>query len=447
MLFQIDNYIKSGGVRALSKEWEESKLPEASLSDCGVNKGPGCSSTSHGDSHSFLPRKPPGQNFFINPPNFITELYPPGYMYEEDPTNQASTFANVEDHLLTQQDPSVLKMIICSEWLKLCYLHKSCPLLIWQWLFQIMCRSHDQELSRGAFRSLTSLIHVAKLRQDVSSILVPPLSDITDILVHLGAHPSSVKAGSHCDPMEEDSVFKFSSPMQNLSHMLQYVVMCLKCCHKECYSVQDIETLIVLLVRISLDHHVCGEPIEFQVSLCIAALVAAVSETQWCPLLVRLVGKITTLSDHHHDKLHVMYLMSGTSQRLHLLQRELCRKSLEQLTEAEDSQAAASSVRGLVRHVVEYFLSRQRSECFEDYYIMFSVFSMVALCIHPSVMEWPSNQEKMELSILLGTLCSKKIRDNPDHPERSIVKDLVIRLMLEVKSQKDKTMRQASLFT
>ena len=432
-------------MRALSKEWEESKLPEASLSDGGDNEGPGCSSTSKGDSHSFLPRKPPGQKFFINPPNFITELYPPGYLYEEDTTNQASTFANVQDELLSQQeDPSVLKMIICSEWLKLCYLHKSCPLLVWQWLFQIMCRSHDQELSLGAFRSLTSLIHVAKQRQDVSSIFFPPLSDITDILVHLGADPSLLKAGSHSEPMEEDSVSKFSSPLHNLSHMLQYVVMCLKCYHKEFYSVQDIETWIVLLVRLSLDHNVSGEPIEFQVSLCIAALVAVVSEAEWCSLLLRLVGKITTLSEHHHDKLHVVYLMSGTSQRLHLLQRELCLKSLEQLTEAEDS---ASSVRGLVRHVVEYFLSRQQSDCFEDYYVMFSVFSMVALCIHPSVMVWPSKQEKMELSVLLGTLSSKKIRDNPDHPERSIVKDLVIRLMLEVKSQKDKTTKQGSLFS
>ena len=441
-MLQVENYIRCGGVRALSDEWEETKRREASLSDCGDNEGPvPRSSTTDGELQSFLPRKPPGQTFFTKPPDFITELYPPGY--EEDPTNNASMFANVEDNLLTQQDPTILKTVICSEWLKLCYLHKPCPPLVWQWLFQIMCRSHDSELSSGALRSLTSLIQVAKQRRDLSSILIPPVFDLIDILVHLGAAPSSVTAGSLCEPMEEDCVFDIASPMQNLSHLLQYLTMCLKSGQEECYSVQEIETLIVLFVQMSLDQHICGEPIEYQVSLCIAALVSAVSDEQWAALLVKLVVRITTLSEHHHDKLYVTHLMSGTSQRLHQLQRELCRKSLEQLTEVEESNTDDCA---LIRHVVEYFLSRQRSDSFEDYYTMFSAFSFVALYMHPSVIVWPSTQEKKELSILLGNLSSTRIRDDPDHPERSIVKDLVIRLMLEVKSQKDKTTRQESLF-
>ena len=432
-------------MRALSEEWEESKRREASLSDCGDNEGSvSRASASEGEHESFLPKKPPGQTFFIKSPDFITELYPPGY--DEDPANSTSMFANLEDNLLTQQDPSVLKMVICSDSLKLCFLHKSCPSLIWQWLFQIICRSHDLELSNGAFQSLTSLIQIAKQRQDTSSILVPSLSDLTDILVHLGADPSAVTTGSLCEPMEEDSVFDIVSPMQNLSHMLQYLTMCLKSSQEGCYTVKEIETLIILFVRMSLDRHICGEFIEHQVSLCIAALVASVNAEQWTALLVRLVAKITTLSDHHHDKLYVTYLMSGTSQRLHQLQSELCRKSIEQLTEVEESKTNAFTNCGLIRHVVEYFLSRQRSESFEDYYTMFSVFSLVNLYMHPSLIVWPSTQEKKELSILLGTLSSTRIRDDPDHPERSVVKDLVIRIMLEVKSQKDKTTKQESLF-
>lgn len=354
-------------------------------------------------------------------------------------------FANVEDNLLTQQDPTILKMVICGEWLKLCYLHKPCPSLVWQWLFQIMCRSHDSELSNGAFQSLTSLIQVAKQHQDVMSILIPPLSDVTDILVHLGASPSSDMASRPtCEPMEEDSVFDVASPMQNLSHMLQYLTMCLKSGHKECYNVQEVETLIVSFVRMSLDHHVCGEPIQHQVSLCIAALVSSVSDEQWAAMLVRLVVRITAISEHHHDKLYMTYLMSGTSQRLHQLQREFCQKSLEQLTEVEEPKSGDCA---LIRHVVEYFLSRQRSNSFEEYYLMFSVFSLVSLFMHPSVIVWPSTQEKKELSCLLGNLSSTRIRDDPDHPERSIVKDLIIRIMLEVKTQKDKTSKQQSLFS
>ena len=439
---QVDKYIRCGGVRALSDEWEETNRREASLSDCGDNEGTvgGSTSAADRDLQSFLPKKPPGQPFFVKPPDFITELYPPGY--EDDPANNTSMFANVEDNLLTQQDPAILKTVICGEWLKLCYLHKPCPPLVWQWLFQVMCRSHDSELSSGAFRSLTSLIQIAKQRQDVSSILIPPLSDLTDIIVHLGAAPSSVAAGSLCQAMEEDSVFDVASPIQNLSHLLQYLTMCVKCGHEECYSVQEVETLIVLFVQMSLDHRICGEPIQYHVSLCIAALVSSVSSEQWAALLVRLVVRIISLSEHHHDKLYITYLMSGTSERLHQLQRELCRKSLEQLTEVEELKANDCA---LIRHVVEYFLGRQRSDSFEEYYTMFSVFSLVALYMHPSVIEWPSSQEKKELSRLLGTLHTSRIRDNPDHPERSVVKDLVIRIMLEVNTQKDKTSKQESL--
>lgn len=398
--------------------------------------------TADGDLQSFLPKKPPGQTFFIKPPDFIMELYPPGY--EEDPTNNTSMFANVEDNLLTQQDPTILKMVICGEWLKLCYLHKPCPPLVWQWLFQIMCRSHDSELSNGAFQSLTSLIQVTNQRQDASSILIPSLSDLTDILVHLGAASLSAVAGSLSEPMEEDCVFDVASPMQNLSHMLQYLTMCLKSkSGQDCYNVQEIETLIVLFVRMSLDHHICGEPIQYHVSLCIAALVSVVSDDQWAALLVRLVVRITAISEHHHDKLFMTYLMSGTSQRLHQLQRELCQKSLEQLTEVEESKTDDCA---LIRHVVEYFLSRQRSHSFEEYYTMFSVFSLVYLSMHPSVIVWPSPQERKELSLLLGNLSSTRVRDDPDHPERSAVKDLIIRIMLEVKTQKDKTTKQENLF-
>lgn len=399
-------------------------------------------STSGGKLLYFLPRNPPGRTFFIKPADFLIELYPP--CYGADPTNNPpSMFSNVEDNLLVQQDPVVLRNIICSGWVTICYLHKPCPPSVWQWLFQIMCRSHDQEISLGAFKSLTSLVQIAQQRQDAASIQIPSVSDISDILIILGADPSPI-TGSHCEPMEDDAVFEIASPLHNISHMLQFLVMCVKSVRDLCYSVQDIEKLIVLLVYLSLDHHICGEPVQCQVSLCIAALVAAVPDDQWAGLSVRLISRLAMLFEHHHNKLYITYLITGTSQRLHLLQKELCRKSLEQLTELEEPKPGGDGE--LIRHVVEHFLKQQRSDLFEDYYTMFSAFSLVALLMHPSEMLWTSAQEKKELSILLGNLSSTRLRDNPDHPERSVVKDLVIRLMLEVKSQKEKTAKQQDLF-
>ena len=429
----------------MSEEWEESKRREESLSDGGDAEGPDCKkrhmTSSDVELQPCLPRCPPGQPFFVKQPDFITELYPP--CYEDDPANSTNTmFSNVEGNLLTQQDPTVLKSIICSEWLTICYLQKPCPPTVWQWLFQIMCRSHDQDVSGGAFRSLTSLLQTAKRRQSVSSIHVPSLADLYDILVHLGANPS-VTNSSLSEAMEEDSVFEVTVPLKNISHLLQFLVMCLKSGQESCYSTEDIEKLILVLARMSLDRHICGEIIQCQVSLCLAALVAIVPESQWESLSVRLTSRITLLSEHHHDKLYLTRLMTGTSQRLHHLQRELCRMSLEQITEMDTTNAVSDG--DIICHVVEHFTSL-RCETFEHYYKMFSAFSFVALLMHPADMVWTSPEERKKLSMSLGNLSSTRIRDNPDHPERSDVKDLVIRLMLEVKSQKDKSAKQQDLF-
>ena len=432
-------------MRALSDEWEETKRREASLSDAGDSEGPSLrksrASSSVNDHSSYLPRNPPGRAFFVKPPNFITELYPPGY--EEDPANSTAMFANVECSLLTQQEPAVLKSIICSNLLAVCYVQKVCPPSVWQWLFQIMCLSHDHELSSGAFQSLISLINSAQHRQDVASIQLPSVSDITDVLITLGANPSVI-SGSCDEPMEDDSVFDMSSPTPNLCLLLKYLVTCLKCRPETCYSLQEVEKLIVMLVRLSLDGHICGEIIQSQVSLCIAALVAVIPEGQWPASCVRLVSKITTLSGHHHDKIYMTRLVTGTTRRLHHLQKELCRKCLEQLTSTEHSKQAR--VNDILRNVVKYYLEQQRPESFEDYYSMFSVFSLVALLMHSSEMVWQTAEERKEVSLLLGNLSSTRIRDNADHPERSVVKDLVLRLMLEVKAQKVKSAKQQALF-
>ena len=441
----MESYIRQGGVRALSNEWEETKKREESLSDAADSEGPSIrksrASSSVNDHASYLPRNPPGRAFFIKPPDFISELYPPGY--EEDPANSTAMFTNVEENLLTQQESAVLKNIICSNMLAMCYVEKACPPTVWQWLFQIMCRSHDQELSSGAFECLTSLINTSLRRQDTASILLPSMSDLTDILITLGADPSAV-SGSLAEPMEDDSVFDVASPIYNLSLLLKYLITCLKSGLQTCYSLPDTEKLIVLLARLSLDGHVCGEIIQSQVSLCVAALVALVPADQWAASCVRLVSRITIISNHHHDKLYLTRLVTGTSQRLRFLQKELCRHCLQQLTSTEYSSQVGVDV--IIRSVVQHYLDQQRPETFEDYYYMSSVFSLVSLLMHSSEMVWQTAQEKKEVSLLLGNLSSTRIRDNPDHPERSVVKDLVIRLMLEVKCQKVKSSKQQALF-
>ena len=83
------------------------------------------------------------------------------------------------------------------------------------------------------------------------------------------------------------------------------------------------------------------------------------------------------------------------------------------------------------RVVLHYY--KQKSESY-DYYSIYSIMTMLSLFMHPSEMKWPTEEEKKRFGTLLGALSSDKIRDNAMRPERMPVKELIIRMKLEMKS-------------
>jgi len=157
---QLTEYLHGGGILGLSRKLEE-QVRSASEGD-GDEESTASEAAhsskqdpSYSESNQFpFPLTAPGLAVFIHPPDLISELYPPGFHEVEGngPLN------NLEKNIMNQQNPEVLSQLICERWFLLCYRTKPCPTHIWEWLFQIMCRSCDHYLADRAHNNLMTLI-------------------------------------------------------------------------------------------------------------------------------------------------------------------------------------------------------------------------------------------------------------------------------------------------
>ena len=483
---QIDCFKKMGGIRALSKDWEEHEHARSSASEGEresetLTPGPDSSptslvtfrklsSTSAQPEAPPLPSLPPGKKIFTKVPSFITELYPPGL--EIDTTGM---FSGTQRNLLQiTAGPETLKEAVLGGWIKLCFWNSPCPQPVWQWLFQMMCRSEDAVLSNGAFKSLTTLLQLALSRNDPASIHPPSMADIVEVLVCMGADQSrlvsSTTGAERMEVDENEDVFPPRVPTRSLSHLLKYLTPCIRAI-PGCYTLEELEELVILMLNIALDPQLLGQPIENDIMQCIGIAFAVIPEENWMKAAKRLVYQILAIADHHHNQLYIAYLISGTSktERQQFLQKLYCRESITQrlglietkqmlpvevkteetTTENESVRMSASQLDDSDCQFAQKVISHYNcmSSLQYDYYCMYSVLTMLSRFMDPTDMKWPSQEKRKEFSRLLGCLSSNKIHDHPSHPERGPVKDLVIRMKLEVSSQKVAgQLKQTSLF-
>ena len=486
---QIDCFKKMGGIRALSKDWEEHEHARSSASEGEresetLTPGPDSSptslvtfrklsSTSAPPEAPPLPSLPPGKIIFTKAPSFITELYPPGL--EIDTTGM---FSGSQHNLLQiTAGPETLKEAVLGGWIKLCYCDRPCPQALWQWLFQMMCRSDDAVLSNGAFRSLITLLQLALSRNDQASIHPPSMADIVEVLVCMGADQSrldsSTTGAERMEVDESEDVFPPRVPTRSLSHLLKYLTRCIRAL-PGCYTVEELEDLVTLLLNVALEPQLLGQPIENDIMQCTGVALAVIPDESWMKAAKRLLSRILAIASHHHNQLYVAYLISGTSEtdRQRFLQKLFCRESIAQIlglnSEVETKQASpvkvkteeTATVNGsakmptsqlhdsdcqFAQRVISHY--NHLSSVHYDYYRMYSVLTMLSRFMDPTDMKWPSQEKRQEFSRLLGCLSSNKIHDHPQHPERGPVKDLVIRMKLEVSGQKVAgQLKQTSLF-
>ena len=507
-ILQLEKIRSLSGIQGIARTEEESTIQQE-LAEDASNSGSVSdvnNPTQYG-SHSTLPvdggtdgtLTNPGKAIFIHPPYLITELYPPGIVVQE---------RGLLGDILTNGSVEDLKNVLCGQLLPLAYVGKPCPVELTQWLFQLMGCSSDPDISSAALRSLVGLLQYAR-RQEKVSFSLPSVDEVTDVLVSLGADREKLRpliiGGDQVQTMPVDQKREapfVHPPSTNLLNVISYLSACIRMFPN--YTVQQLEDMVLILSSLSLDHH-CRHFLKLNLKTCIHYILAAYPERVWPKAVKRLSPQLCCLSQHHQDRLLLARLISGSMPRERYLLKDFCRQCLTQmvelsstrlptetsLTNTDGMENYSSEEKNMDMHTIQdstsnscdgelpttssevtktqgplhsdpmevpdytFFtkvLKSYQKEIHgettnEEHYKMHSLLHLLQLYAPVSDLTFPSEPVKQEFIDMLGTLRAN-IRDDIMRPITSTVKDILIRMKLELESQSvGREKRQTNLFS
>ena len=259
-----------------------------------------------------------GRPVFVRKPSLIGEIYPPGIAMSD-----GGSLAQ----LLVEGSGEDLQNIVCGVMLPLSYVGRACPVEVTQWLFQLTACAQDEKVSTGALRTLLELLQQS-LKQG-SEFVAPTVAEITDVLVTLGADkerlrpPLNTLGTVRILPQETPTSSSSPPPVRNISNLTTYVCACVKTLAGD-YSVQQLEDLAMVLCSLSLDPY-CQYTLKQILQSALSAVLRAYPESVWSKAVTRLSPQLVCLSSHTHHHVSLACFLRGTSPRqIHLL-RVFCR--------------------------------------------------------------------------------------------------------------------------
>ena len=420
------------------------------------------------------PSSNPTRSVFVRKPSLITEIYPPGIALDS---------GGLLAELLVEGNEIDMKNIVCGVMLPLSYVGRACPVELTQWLFQLMACSEDRHVSSGALRSLQQLLKQS-LRQK-TAFSPPTLSEITDVLVSLGAdrqrlRPLMNPVGTSVQvlPPDQEMSVPTHPPTGNLFNLITYISACVQAVGSN-YTVQQLEDLALVLCGLSLDGG-CQFSLKQSLQSCLRCVLRAYPENVWCKAVARLTPQLASLSSHHHHHVLLARLLRGSTPRELSLLQDFCRYCLGKLVDLPSLNSAAvlgncppllaqenkdpcltggcdelthsdsnrhptsmtinttQKVPGhsgaFAKTILEsYRRAMPAKMTHKDYHKLYCMLQLLNL----QGPTFRSQSEQQEFLRVLGALRST-IRDDPTLPITSQVKDLLIRLKVELEAQGSK---------
>lgn len=408
---------------------------------------------------------PPGIPLFVHPPSLMETLVSPAVTGRDLPSLQVTLF---------HTNPTALREAVVGGWLSLLYCSKPCPMEVMDWLLEVTCLSPDFTLRESAFQSFWSLLPGVLQSQGKQQ---NPLSleRIFSVLVKLGADREKVESAAHLID-GPDGVSQQMYPQDSVPVLCGTIrtITCLliRACtvSMNLYSFDVVQKLVWLLLKVSLDPVVCGHGLNLEISKCLNSLVLSLSEDNRQVLRHKLAGSAPLLFPHHHNQLHVAETFSYSFPDLRPFQRLLLRSFLQaaiasgaqgvaRLDEMMDdspypqSNSEADkppsdtliSDSDLALQVMVHYCRIPVGEI--DYHQLHSIGLMLSIFLQSPEMHWSDAHTKEQFHGALSHLCSVRIKDSISAPVRGPVKDLLIRLRMELQSQNESgNLRQRDLF-
>ncbi|XP_039337019.1 SMC5-SMC6 complex localization factor protein 2 isoform X2 [Mauremys reevesii] len=216
-----------------------------------------------------------------------------------------------------------------------------CPIPVLKWLFQMMSVHSDYYVSMQILDTLMDItIKNASISDAQSKVWIPPLSDISAVLINMGVPFRSLFPLQHLQPtFSEDDILSemqitvgkqtsgdtsagpaFSClPETNLINVVKFLSFCTSM-YPDGYADQEILLLLLLLFKISLEKVLKQIPlIDFQCLL----LKLLKNIRDWDAKMPQLCLTISELSSHHHDLLWLVQLVPSWVKRGRQIRRHL----------------------------------------------------------------------------------------------------------------------------
>ena len=437
---QVHVLKKAGGVLGLAKRLEE-RNQDSDSSDSDAT------SSMHDQKESDVSEldwrtTPPGLPFFTLPAQFLEELSPP---YIPDCTS-----LNPLESSMLQGNACTLSEAIQGGWLTIFFKSKPCPLVVLEWLWEVACLSQAEKLRHAAFKCLSALVP--------NEHRFSRMTNISRVLAKLGASISS----SGCPPGCSDNSSSARSTQLLTDAVLKIANLvnlpCLQC--QPCYSEDEVVKLLEILLRLSLDPLVCLH-VSTDISRCISHLVHSLG-VQWRNVQVKAVNTVLELTDSYRNQSHIIvHLLSSPD--LSGFQKQLAKNCLVRMLQQKKPSAFKSD--GLVNGttpelaepltldiqdcrvalaVVDYFGEQPVERV--NYRELHSVILILGVLVHHPQMNWPNDQEKEKFIRHLTYLSNVKIKNSVLLPDSGPVKDLLIRMTLEIQNEGGGGLKQQTLF-
>ena len=429
---KVSSIISEGGVLKRTKQIiEEHNLEDVQINDCSSPLTEPASIDGLPD-HLIINIFPPGVALFNEPVTFLDTLSIPE-------TNIPTRLSLLPETLLEEGN---IRDMILNKHLLLVFSSEPCPMEIMYWLLEISCLSQDYFLRQSAFIVLKQILQ----RTQPSPVFFPNDEQLTTILTNLGttievvsylsSTPTNIKTNSAeyiCNTEEKET----------LKSSIKYLMEVLRIAYHKCQSVPDVERHVGFLFRLVLEPIVCQSLLSKEVWTCLEMLIVTLSDDEY-PKIEKSIVLLINYANHHLNTLFLIQSMPTTTARMAKLQRILAREFLvssigkEAQLDLEDDQLAMS--------IVKHYLSLDVTKM--NFPELHSVMTVLELFIKPPDMKWPLRGDKQSFLNDLSRLGTKKIRDNVLVPEVGPVKDLIIRMKLNLEQEEGSNgLRQTNLFS
>ena len=356
---------------------------------------------------------PPGLSIFVQPIYFFTEIKAPTITNNNDP---------FEVDLLTAP-PKVLRELVISNTIVSMFNQKPVPATMINWLVTILLMSDDKILSQGALSALTNLLHQTKMCSLPAESFHITYTDVVKIMMKFGANVNA--KGDIQSTLSSPFDFKLECKdkellINNLSNFIKYLTTLLTL-YSEISSLLFPEQLIVLLLRVSLDHHVIDSILNIAVMQCIGAVLSCYREEEWNPTRVdQLCQSLLAITDDYRNWYKIVTNIGNITTRSRHLQKQFARTVIRIKTTALVVPDNSSDLDFVIAFIQTLY--NQKEEY--DLRLLYCLLDVLSMFITSHELSKNDLSNLMDYLFLL--YC--KIGETPNLPITDMVKDSILRL-------------------